>query len=141
MYQKPALSFAQAQASMEAMIERAKQLPIPVAIAIVDDAGNLKAYVAMDNVRLFARRHAVRKAYTAAIVGMDSGTHAEQLKKTGRSLSDLGGDLNLTIGAGGMVVRSKDGAILGGVGVGGLPPTGDFKDDDLAQIGVNAMNL
>ena len=90
MYQKPALSFAQLQASMEAMIERAKQLPNPVAISIVDDAGNLKAYVAMDNVRLFARRHALRKAYTAAIVGMDSGAHADQLKSTGRSLSDLG---------------------------------------------------
>jgi uncharacterized protein GlcG (DUF336 family) len=31
------------------MIEGAKQLAIPVAIAIVDDAGNSKAYVAMDN--------------------------------------------------------------------------------------------
>jgi uncharacterized protein GlcG (DUF336 family) len=30
---------------MEAMIERAKQLAIPIVIAIVDDAGNLKAYV------------------------------------------------------------------------------------------------
>lgn len=39
MYQKPVLSFAQVQVSMEAMIERAKQLAIPVAIAIVDDAG------------------------------------------------------------------------------------------------------
>jgi uncharacterized protein GlcG (DUF336 family) len=140
-YQKPALSFAQVQASMEAMIEKAKQLPNPVAIAIVDDAGNLRAYVAMDNVRLFARRHAVRKAYTAAIVGMDSGVHAEQLRKTGRSLSDLGGDPNLTIGAGGAVVRSKDGTILGGVGVGGLPPSGNVKDEDVARIGVDAMNL
>jgi hypothetical protein len=31
----------------------------PVAIAIVDDAGNLKAYVAKDNERPFVRRHAM----------------------------------------------------------------------------------
>jgi uncharacterized protein GlcG (DUF336 family) len=126
---------------MQAMIEKAKQLPHPVAIAIVDDAGNLKAYAAMDEVRLFARRHALRKAYTAAVVGMDSAAHAEQLKKTGRSLSDLGGDLNLTIGAGGIVVRSKDGILLGGIGVGGLLPTSDFTDEDLARVGINAMGL
>jgi len=57
---------------MEAMIEiaeRAKQLAIPVAIAIVDDAGNLKAYVAIDNERQFVRRHAVRKAYTPRYSG------------------------------------------------------------------------
>jgi uncharacterized protein GlcG (DUF336 family) len=139
--QKPALSFSQVQAAMEAMIEKAKQLPNPAAIAIVDDAGNLKAYAAMDNVRLLARRHSVRKAYTAAIMGMDSASHAEQLKKTGRSLSDLGGDPNLTIGTGGVVVRSRDGVILGGVGVGGLPPSDDFKDEDLARVGADAMNL
>jgi hypothetical protein len=103
-YQKPALSFAQVQASMEAMVEKAEQLPNPVAIAVVDDAGNLKAYIAMDNVRLFARRHALRKAYTAAIVGMDSGVHAEQLKKSGRSLSDLGG--SVTLGPGRLRSRS-----------------------------------
>jgi uncharacterized protein GlcG (DUF336 family) len=140
MYQKPALSLEQVQAGMAAMLDRAKQLPNPVAIAIVDDAGNLKAFIAMDNMRLFARRHAFRKAYTAAIVGMDTAAHAEQLKKTGRSISDLGGDPNLTIGAGGLVVRSKDGVILGGIGIGGLPPTADFTDEDLARIGLKAMN-
>ena len=141
MYQKPAISFEQSQAAMNAMIEKAKVLPHPVAMAIVDEAGNLLAYTCLDNVRMFARRHALRKAYTAAIVGMNTAAHAEGLKKTGRSLSDLGGDPNLTIGAGGVVVRSNDGVILGGIGVGGLPPTMDFKDEDLAQLGLAALKL
>jgi uncharacterized protein GlcG (DUF336 family) len=141
MYQKRVISFEQSQAAMKAMVEKAKILPHPVAIAIVDEAGNLLAYVCLDNVRMFARRHAVRKAYTAAIVGMDTAAHAEGLKKTGRTLSDLGGDPNLTIGAGGIVLRSEDGVILGGIGVGGLPPTGDFKDEDLARVGLTTMKL
>jgi len=40
MYQKPVLSFAQVQVSMGAMIERAKQLAIPVAIAIVNTSNH-----------------------------------------------------------------------------------------------------
>ena len=68
------LSFAQAQAAMKAMIDRAMQTPgEPVAMAIVDDTGNLVAFTKMDNLRLFSRRHALRKACTAAIVGMETG--------------------------------------------------------------------
>ncbi len=61
---------------------------LPVAISIVDDAGNMVAYSQMDNMRLYARRHAFRKAYTAAIMGMDTGAHGEQLKeRAGRSVT------------------------------------------------------
>ncbi len=63
------------------MADKALQTPgEPVAMAIVDDTGNLVAYAKMDNLRIFSRRHALRKAYTAAIVGMDSGAHAERLQ-------------------------------------------------------------
>jgi len=142
MFQRPALSFDDVQVAMAAMIAKAKQQPVkPVAIAIVDDAGNLLAYACMDNVRLFARRHAIRKAYTAAVVGMDTGVHGERLKASGRMISDLGGDSQLTPGGGGVVVRSKEAVILGGIGVGGIPPGGDFTDEDLAKIGLRALGL
>jgi len=54
---------------------------MPVAVTIVDDAGNMVAYAQMDHVRLYARRHAFRKTYTASVMGMDSGPHGEQLKE------------------------------------------------------------
>ncbi|MFC1953673.1 heme-binding protein [Chloroflexota bacterium] len=140
MTEKPIIDFAQSQAALKAMVEQALQTPDkPVAIAIVDDTGNLLAFVKMDNLRLFARRHAIRKAYTAAITGMDSGAHAERLKERGLSVSDFGGDPNLTPGQGGVAVRSKDGIIMGGIGVGGYPS--GQTDEDLAKIGLKAMNL
>jgi glc operon protein GlcG len=78
MPERPSLSFTQIQAAMQAMIEKAMQLPEePVAMAIVDATGNLLAYNTMDNLRLYSRRHALRKAYTAAILGMDTGAHAQ----------------------------------------------------------------
>ncbi len=138
MADKPFLSFEQVRAAMSAMIDKAMQTPDePVAMAIVDDTGNLVAYAKMDNLRIFSRRHALRKAYTSAIVGMDSGAHAERIHGQGRNLSDLG-DPNLTHGQGGLVLM-QDGVILGGIGVGGYPS--GQSDGDLSRVGLTAMNL
>ena len=138
MAEKPFLSFEQVRAAMSAMIDKAMQTPDePVAMAIVDDTGNLVAYAKMDNLRIFSRRHALRKAYTSAIVGMDSGAHAERIHGQGRNMSDLG-DPNLTHGQGGLVLM-QDGVILGGIGVGGYPS--GQSDEDLSRVGLAAMNL
>ena len=134
---KPYISFEQAQSAMRAIIDEVtKPGGMPVAISIVDDAGNMVAYAQMDHVRLYARRHAFRKAYTAAIMGMDTGAHGEQLKERGRTVSDYG-DPNLTPGEGGVVVRSAEGIIMGGIGVGGWL----VRDEELAFIGLGAMGL
>jgi glc operon protein GlcG len=138
MPEQASLRFTQIQAAMQAMIERATQAPAePVAMAIVDATGNVLAYAAMDNLRLFSRRHALRKAYTAAIMGMDTGAHAQRLHSQGRSISELG-DPQLTHGQGGLVIMQA-GVILGGIGVGGYPS--GQRDEDLARIGLEAMRL
>ena len=138
MAESPVLSFEQTQAAMKAMTDKAMQTPAePVAMAIVDDTGNLATYAKMDNLRIFSRRHALRKAYTAAIMGIDSGAHGQRLHSQGRSISELG-DPNLTHGQGGLVIM-KDGVILGGIGVGGYPS--GQADEDLARVGLEAMNL
>jgi uncharacterized protein GlcG (DUF336 family) len=137
---RPVITFAQSQAAMQAMIEKAMQTPNqPVAIAIVDDAGHMVAYAQMDNLRMFPRRHAFRKAYTAAITGQDSGAYGERVKSRGLTVSDLGGDANLTPGQGGVVVLSKAGLVMGGIGVGGYPS--GQADEELARLGLAAMNI
>ena len=128
----------QIKAAMDAMMAKALETPdAPVAMAIVDSTGNLEAYAKMDNLRLFSRRHALRKAYTAAIMGGDSGANAERMHSQGRSISEMG-DPNLTHGQGGLVVI-KDGVILGGIGVGGYPS--GQADEDLARVGLEALGL
>ena len=128
----PELTFAQVKAAMSAMIEKAEQTPNePIAMAIVDATGNLVAYSKMDNLRLFSRRHALRKAYTAAIMGQDSGAHGQRLHSQGRSISELG-DPQLTHGQGGLVIM-KDGVILGGIGVIGRG-TGRVEGITLARL-------
>ena len=128
----------QVKAAMDAMMAKALETPdAPVAMAIVDSTGNLEAYAKMDNLRLFSRRHALRKAYTAAIMGGDTGANAERMHSQGRSISEMG-DPNLTHGQGGLVIM-KDGVILGGIGVGGYPS--GQADEDLSRVGLEALGL
>ena len=132
------LTMKQVQAAMNAILEKAMETPDqPVAAAIVDAAGNLEAYAKMDNLRIFSRRHALRKAYTAAVLGTDTGANAQRLHGQGRSISELG-DPQLTHGQGGLVIM-KDGVILGGIGVGGYPR--GQSDEDLSRMGLEAMGL
>ncbi|MDH4149370.1 MAG: heme-binding protein [Betaproteobacteria bacterium] len=127
------LPFAKIQAAMNAMIEKVTQGPdVVVAMAIVDNTGNLLAYAQTGQLRLFSRRHAIRKAYTAAVMGMDTGIHARKLKEQGRSISELG-DPQLSPTQGGLVIK-RDGTILGGIGVGGFD--GGHLDEALAQVGL-----
>ena len=135
---KPALDNEQVMAAMRAMIEKAHELPDePVAMAIVDAGGELVAYYTMANLRVFSRRHAIRKAYTSAVMGRDSGEHAAGLAAQGRNIADLG-DPRFTHGQGGLVIM-QNGVILGGIGVGGYPS--GQRDEDLSRVGLEAMSL
>ncbi len=130
------LTFVQVQAGMKAMTDKARQTPDDVvAIAIVDSTGNLLAYAQTGALRLFSRRHAIRKAYTAAVMATDSGTNGKKLKEQGRSISEMG-DLQLTGLQGGLVVK-RDSVLLGGIGVGGYD--GGHLDEALARIGLEVL--
>lgn len=132
------LKLEQVQTAMKAMMDKAKATSdTPVVMAIVDAAGNLEAFAKMDNARLFTRRHAVRKAYSAAVLGIKTSAWAERMKGIGHSVSE-NGDPMITYEQGGVAII-KDGAILGGIGVGGL--RGFNADEDLAGVGLAAMNL
>jgi len=136
MSDQSALPIARVHAAMQAMTEKALQTPDDiVAIAIVDSTGNLLAYAQTGHLRLFSRRHAIRKAYTAAVMGTDTGTNGQKLKEQGRTIAEMG-DLQLTGMQGGLVIK-KDGVLLGGIGVGGY--NGGHLDEALAKIGLEVL--
>ena len=139
MYSKAMLSLEQTQKAMQAMIDKATQEPDrPVAIAIVDDAGNLLSYARMDNCRPNPQTFATRKAYTAALSGVDSAVYAERLKSQGRSVSDTGNP-NLVSAQGAVaIIDPQSKAILGGIGVSGLAAQ---EDEDLARLGAQSLGL
>ena len=137
MYDKPMLSMEQALAAIRAMIDEYNKDPgrRKVDMAVVDDAGNLLAYARMD--RCLRPTFAIRKAYTAAMRGVDTAVFAQQLVSQGRTL-DFWQNPQL-INFGGGVAAIKDGAVVGGIGVGGLP-TGQ-EDEAIAKAGLMALDL
>lgn len=139
MYSKPMLSLDQTQRAMSAMIAKATQEPDrPVAMAIVDDEGNLLSYARMDNCRPNPQTFAIRKAYTSALSGVDSAAYAERLKSQGRTVSDFGNP-NLVSAQGAVVITDPaSGAILGAIGVSGLTAQ---EDEDLSRLGVENLGL
>ena len=137
MYDKPMISLDQARDAIQAMIDDYNKDPNrrKVDMAIVDDAGNLLAYARMD--RCLRPTFAIRKAYTSAVRSMDTVTFAEQLSTQGRSLESFG-DPQLIALAGGVAVI-KDGAVVGAIGVGGLPS--GLDDETIAKAGLAALNI
>ena len=137
MYDKPMISLDQAQDAIKAMIDdyNKDSSRRKVDMAVVDDAGNLLAYARMD--RCLRPTFAIRKAYTAAIRSMDTVAFAEQLSTQGRTLESFG-DPQLIAIAGGVTVI-KDGAVVGAIGVGGLPS--GLDDEAIAKAGLAALNI
>ena len=137
MYEKSMISLEQAQAAIAAMIadynnntDRRK-----VDMAVVDDAGNLLAYARMD--RCLRPTFAIRKAYTSAVRGVDTLAFSEQLASQNRSIESFGDPQLIAIPGG--VVALKSGAVVGAIGVGGLPS--GIDDESIAKAGLEALNL
>ena len=139
MYDKAMLSLDQVRRAMNAMLDKATQEPNrPVAIAIVDDAGNMLNYARMDGCRTNPQSFAVRKAYTSAMSGRDSADYAENLKNQGRTVADMGNP-NLVSAQGAVaVLHPTSGAVLGAIGVSGLSSQ---EDEDLSRLGLQALGL
>ena len=137
MYEKSMISLEQAQAAIAAMIadynkdtDRRK-----VDMAVVDDAGNLLAYARMD--RCLRPTFAIRKAYTSAVRGVDTLAFSEQLSSQNRSIESFGDPQLIAIPGG--VVALKSGAVVGAIGVGGLPS--GIDDESIAKAGLEALDL
>ncbi len=139
MYNKSILSLDQTQKAMQAMIQKATQEPDrPVAMAIVDDAGNLVSYAKMDKCRPNPQAFAIRKAYTSAMSGVNSADYAERLKSQGRTVSDFGNPNLVSAQGAAVILDPAGGAVLGAIGVSGLSSQ---EDEDLAKLGVQALGL
>lgn len=139
MYDKPMLSLDQVQRAMSTMLAKANEEPArPVAIAMVDDVGDMVSYIRMDRRRKIPQRMAIRKAYTCALTGRDSKDYAEQLKDQGRTVAEMGDPMLAAVQGGVVVLHPETGFIMGGIGVSGLPAQ---EDEAIARIGLQALGL
>lgn len=139
MYEKTILDHTDALGIVDAMMEAAPGITDqPLALAVVDDRGELLAFALMDGGTHFGRHYAVRKAYTASRMRMDLRDFAAQRGAQSRSISDYGDPGFVGSARGGLAVRTSQGVVVGGVGVSGATPD---QDEELAHIGLQAVSI
>ena len=129
------LTLADCDRMIEAGIRRARQVGVPMVLAVVDAGGNLMETRRMDDALLVSIALAPNKAYTAATVRMPTQTLA-QVAQPGAPLYGIDTNIpNLTLVGGGIPLCQADG-IVGAVGVSG----GSVEQDvDVAQAMAAAL--
>jgi uncharacterized protein GlcG (DUF336 family) len=131
------ITLEQAGNIIEACKVEARSVGQPMNIAVVDDGGNLVAFVAMDDTKLIGEDIAQKKALTAVLFQMDT-RDLVPLVQPGAPLygieSTTGG--RLVVFGGGVLLRKPDGAVAGGVGV--SAGTVD-EDQQVAEAGRKAF--
>ena len=140
MHSKPVLGLDEARCALGAMLDAATNVAgRPVALAVVDDHGDLVGFACMAGANpALARQNALKKAYTSACMRIDSGAFAKRMQTAGRTLADFGSS-DLILDAGGLVItRSRDGVVLGGIGVSGRSSE---EDEEIARAGRQALSL
>jgi len=130
------LTLEQAEKISNAAKSKAKEIGVPMNIAIVDEGANLKAFHRMDNAWLGSIDISVKKAKTARFFDMDSG-EIGKLSQPGQPLYNIehsnGGLITFP---GGVVLKDQNDQIVGGIGVSG----GSVEQDhEVAAAGAAAL--
>ncbi|MEZ4699744.1 MAG: heme-binding protein [Rhodothermales bacterium] len=134
MHQVATLSHADALAVVDAIRRRLTETGKAAAIAVVDVHGELVAFLRTDGCPLPSIQNAINKAFTAARERKPSGAIGKASRVDGFPMTNFG-DLRYT-GWGGGVPIVWQGAVVGAVGVSGLP---EAEDAELAALGANAV--
>jgi glc operon protein GlcG len=125
-----------ARRAVTACVERARELGIEVAIAVVDQAGNLKAFARMDGAPLLSSRIAQDKAWTAAAFGIPTHAWWDLVKDEPPLLHGIVKTDRLIVFGGGVPLRSA-GEVVGGIGVSGGSAD---QDRELAEAGAAVIS-
>ncbi len=137
MYDRQVMDVEDALRAVDAAVEAASTEGTgPLAVAVVDDNGDLVAFARTDGTPIFQQRHAIRKAYTASRVCADLSEFAAERARRGMSSADFGDDL-VAAAHGGVVVRAAgQGAVVGAIGVQGFDRE---IDERLARVALAAL--
>ncbi len=135
------LSLAQARTILDAALAHGREAGMkPLAIAVMDGRGALRALASEDGTSLKRADIAIGKAYGAVSLGIGSraiGKMAVDRPHFVAAVSHVVGGSLVPV-AGGVLIRDADGRLIGAVGV-----SGDTSDNDeaAASAGIAAAGL
>jgi uncharacterized protein GlcG (DUF336 family) len=135
------LTLARAQTIISAALAHSREKSYaPMAVAVLDARGVLKAFAAEEGTALRRAEIAIGKAHGALAMGVGSRTLGQRAVERPHFIAAVthavGGSMIPV--AGGVLIRGDDGSLIGAVGV-----TGDTSDNDeaAALAGLAAAGL
>lgn len=135
------LTLAQANHIIEVALAKAREMKVkPLSVAVLDAAGHVRAMQREDGASMFRNDVAVGKAWAAVGMGVASRTLLQRAKDNPHFFGALSATAQgkFLPQTGAVVIKDKDGAVLGAVGASG--GTGD-EDEAVCIAGVEAAGL
>jgi uncharacterized protein GlcG (DUF336 family) len=135
----------QATTIVEAALRKGREMGCaPLAVAVLDDGGHLKAFAREDGAGIVRPQIAMGKAWGALGMGLGSRTLARRVAEQGPQQQAFFSALNAMSGgrvvpaAGGVLIKDSSNAVIGAVGI-----SGDVSDKDeaCALAGIAAAQL
>jgi len=134
-FDRKSITLEAAQTMLDAAGKKAQEIGVPMAIAVVDPDGTLKAFSRMDGAALLAVRIAQQKAWTAISFSVPTHGLWEFVKDDPPLLHSLPHQENMILFGGGYPI-TVEGQIIGGIGVSGGHYT---QDQQCAEAGLAVM--
>jgi uncharacterized protein GlcG (DUF336 family) len=129
------ISQAHSDSVIAAAKAKATEIGVPMNVAVLDAAANLKAFLRMDGALLGSIDIALGKAKTAALFGMNTEAVGEFCKPGGTSPGLESTNGGLVVFAGGIPLHDRNGRVVGAVGVSGGSVAQDFAVAEAAAQG------
>jgi len=130
------LDIADARVLIAGAAEKAREIGVPMCIAITDESGNLIAFERMDGGKVTSTTIAIDKAFTAA--GAKKATHeygaASQPGAPAYGIASAIGGRLMVVGGGLPVI--VNGEVVGGIGISSGTPA---QDREVAEAGIAAF--
>lgn len=135
-FQKQSISADLARRVITAAEEKAREIGVPMNIAVVDESGVLKAFTRMDGAALLSVQIAQDKAYTAVGFGMPTHGWFDFIKDDPPLAAGAPAGIDRLVIFGGGYPISVDGAVVGAIGVSGGHYT---QDQQVAEAGLAVL--
>lgn len=117
-FTRTSIASSTAESLIRAAQAKAREIGVPMVIAIVDESGVLKAFSRMDGAALLSVDLAKDKAYTAVAFGIPTHVWFDFIKDDPPLLHGIVKTSRLVVFGGGYPIKVGD-AVVGGIGVSG----------------------
>lgn len=135
------LTLAQANRIIEAALAKAREMKVkPLAVAVLDDGGHVKALQREDEASMFRNDVAIGKAWAAVGMGVSSRTLLQRAKENPQFFGALAATAQgkFLPQTGAVLIKDAEGNVIGAAGASG--GTGD-EDEAVCIAGILAAGL